>query len=143
MKDRPNQPKDSVGRPDLVRSGENAATPAGWHGCIASRVTTKSTLAHNQARLVDLMQRLNFGRIEGLHILNGDPLFDPPPRIFRDVKPGRLNGSRPEAGKADFDLKIEVVDLFVHLEAVGNGVIERIEVQHGLPFRMIFEEDLA
>ena len=103
----------------------------------------KSSLTHPQARLVDLMQRLNFGRIEDLHILNGEPLFDPPPRVFRDVRPGRANGPRPEAGKADFDLKDEVIDLFVHLEAVGDGVIERIEVQHGLPFRMTFEEAYA
>ena len=104
---------------------------------------TKSSLTPPQARLVDLMQRLNFGRIEDLHILNGEPLFDPPPRVFRDVRPGRVNGPRPEAGKADFDLKVEVIDLFVHLEAVGDGVIERIEVQHGLPFRMTFEEAYA
>ncbi|NLE57388.1 MAG: hypothetical protein GX616_03445 [Planctomycetes bacterium] len=104
---------------------------------------TKSTLSPAQARLVDLMQRLNFGRIEDLHVLNGEPLFDPPPRVFRDVRPGRDNGPRPEAGKADFDLKTEVVDLFVHLEAVGDGVIERIEVQHGLPFRMTFQEVYA
>ena len=100
----------------------------------------KSSLTPPQARLVDLMQRLNFGRIEDLRVLNGVPLFDPPPRVFRDVRPGRANGPRPEAGRADFDLKAEVIDLFVHLEAVGDGVIERIEVQHGLPFRMTFEE---
>jgi hypothetical protein len=103
----------------------------------------KSSLTPPQARLVDLMQRINFGRIEGLHILNGEPQFDPPPRVFRDVKPGRGNGPRPEAAKSDFDLKIEVIDLFVHLEVVGNGVIERIEIQHGLPFRMTFEEAYA
>ncbi len=100
----------------------------------------KSSLTPPQARLVELMQRLNFGRIEDLHILNGSPLFDPPPRVFRDVRPGRDNAPRPEAGKADFDLKAEVIDLFAHLEAVGDGVIARIEVQRGLPFRMTFEE---
>jgi len=103
----------------------------------------KSSLTPPQARLVELMQRLNFGRIEDLHVRNGEPQFDPPPRVFRDVRPGRDNAPRPEAGKADFDLKTEIVDLFVHLEAVGDGVIERIEVQHGLPFRMTFGEAFA
>ena len=56
----------------------------------------KSSLTPPQARLVDLMQRLNFGRIEDLHVLNGEPLFDPPPRVFRDVRPGRDNGPRPQ-----------------------------------------------
>jgi hypothetical protein len=103
----------------------------------------KAGLTPTRRRMLELMQRLNFGRIEDLHVLNGEPVFDPPPRVFRDVKPGRVNGPRPEAGKADFALKVEVIDLFVHLEELGNGVIERIEVQHGLPFRMTFEEAFA
>jgi hypothetical protein len=37
----------------------------------------------------------------------------------------------------------EVIDLFAQLEALGNGVVTRLEVKHGLPFRMIIEEDLA
>lgn len=105
--------------------------------------TTKSGLTPSRRRLLAEMQRLNFGRIEDLHVLNGEPQFNPPPRVFRDVRPGRDNGPRPETTKADFDLKVEVLDLFVHLEAVGDGVIERIEIQHGLPFRMTFEEAFA
>ena len=101
---------------------------------------TKSTLSPQRQRLVALMQRMNFGRIEGLHILNGEPLFDPQPRVIREVKLARDNGPRPEIVKTDFALKAEVIDLFAQLEAVGDGVIERIEIQHGLPFRMTFEE---
>ncbi len=109
----------------------------------ASRPTAKSSLSPARARLIELMQRLNFGRIEDLHILDGEPLFDPPPRAIREHKFARGDGPRPEAAKADFDLKVEVIDLFVHLEAVGDGVIECIEVQHGLPFRMTFQEVYA
>lgn len=105
--------------------------------------STKASLTHPQARLVDLMQRLNFGRIEDLHILNGEPLFDPPPRVIREHRFARENGPRPEVAKADFALKAEVVDLFAQLEAIGDGVITRIEVQRGLPFRMTFEEVYA
>ncbi|HRV31532.1 MAG TPA: hypothetical protein P5169_07450 [Kiritimatiellia bacterium] len=39
---------------------------------------TKSSLTPPQARLVELMQRLNFGRIEDLHVRNGEPQFTPP-----------------------------------------------------------------
>ena len=136
MEYRPNHPNEPIDRRDAARRGEGDGSRAGY-------VTSKSSLTPPRVRLIDLMQRLNFGRIEDLHILNGEPLFDPPPRVFRDVRPGRVNGPRPEAGKADFDLKDEVIDLFVHQEAVGDGVIERIEVQHGLPFRMTFEEVYA
>jgi len=105
--------------------------------------TRKTDLTANQGQLVAKMQWLNFGHIDGLHFLNGDPLFEPPPRIIREFKFVRENGSRPEAAKADFALKAEVIDLFAQLEALGNGVVTRLEVKHGIPFRMIIEEDLA
>ena len=50
------------------------------------------------------------------------------------------NGPRPEADIEDFALKAQVRDLFAHLDALGNGTIRRLEVQHGLPFRMQVEE---
>ena len=103
----------------------------------------KSALTPSRQCLVILMQRVNFGRIENLHICNGEPLFDPPPRVFREIKFGRENAARPEADTSDFMLKSEVLDLLAQLEAVGDGVIFRLEVQRGLPFRMTCEEDVA
>jgi hypothetical protein len=84
------------------------------------------------------MQQINFGRIEDLHIVNGEPLLAPQPRILREIKFGRENGPRPEAAKADFELKAEVVEMFAHMKTLGNGVVARLEIQHGLPFRMTF-----
>ena len=109
----------------------------------ARHPTAKSSLTPARARLIELMQRLDFGRIEDLRILDGEPLFDPPPLAIREVKLARDNGPRPEIVKTDFALKAEVIDLFAQLEAIGDGVITRIEIQHGLPFRMIVEEVLA
>ena len=56
----------------------------------ASRPAAKSSLSPARTRLVGLMQRLNFGRIDELRILDGEPLFDPPPlgaeaRIVRNA----------------------------------------------------------
>ncbi len=103
----------------------------------------KSELTATRRRLLEMTQRVNFGRIEDLHVRNGEPVFDPPPRVIREVKFGGENRPRPEAAKADFVLKAEVIDLFAQLEEVGNGVITRLEIQHGLPFRMAFEEAVA
>ena len=103
----------------------------------------KSDLTPSRQRILELMQRMNFGRIEELHVLNGEPQFDPPPLAIREHKFARGDGPRPEAAKADFALKAEVVDLFAQLEAIGDGVITRLEFQHGLPFRMVVEEVLA
>lgn len=104
---------------------------------------TKSSLSAPQKRLLETMQKMNFGRIEDLTIRSGEPTFDPLPRIVKDVKLGAAdNGPRPELGAADFTLKREHVELFENLARVGDGTIESIEVKSGLPFRITVEERL-
>jgi hypothetical protein len=85
------------------------------------------------------MQRTNFGRIEGLEIRNGEPVFQPAPRIIKDIKIGGENGSRPELATEDSVLKSSVVELFDYLSRIGDGRLESIEVKHGVPFRLAFE----
>jgi hypothetical protein len=94
-------------------------------------------------RLVRLMQELNFGQVRDLIVRDGEPVFDPPPRVVREVKFGGENGPRPEAAKGDFALKAQVREMLARLEALGDGVVECIEVKHGLPFKMIVEEVTA
>jgi hypothetical protein len=104
---------------------------------------TKSALSPSRKTLVQLMQHINFGTIENLAIRNGEPVLDPLPRVIRDVKFRGQNGPRHETDLKDFALKGEVRALFEHLDRLGNGTIERLEVQHGLPFRMQLEEVTA
>ncbi len=103
----------------------------------------KTSLSPSQQQLLAEMQRINFGRIEGLAIRRGQPVMDPPPRIVREIKFGGDNGPRPEMAKADFALKAPVRELLAQLEALGDGVIRSIEIQRGLPFRMTVEEVYA
>ncbi len=100
---------------------------------------TKASLSAPRRRLLEAMQRLNFGRIEDLEIRNGDPVFNPAPRIVQDIKLGGENGPRPELGAADFVLKNQVAEFFDHLSRLGNGSVETIEVKHGLPFKLVIE----
>lgn len=100
----------------------------------------KSDLPPAGVWLVVLMQDVNHGHIEGLTVRDGLPVRDPPPRVVRAVKFGGENEPRPEAAKVDFALKAQVRDLFAHMEAMGNGVVQCIEVKHGLPFKMTVEE---
>ena len=103
----------------------------------------KSSLSPSQQKLLAEMQRINYGRIEGLPVRRGEPVMDPLPRIFREIKFPGENGPRPESAKADFALKVQVRELFAQLEALGDGVIPCIEIQRGLPFRMTVEEVCA
>jgi len=114
-----------------------AAAPSGGRRNVPQR--SKSALSPNGARLVELMQRVNFGRIEQLVIADGEPVLDPPPRIIREIKFGGENGPRPEAGIEDFALKAQVVELFHTFDDLRDGVIEVLEIKHGLPFRMAVE----
>jgi hypothetical protein len=103
----------------------------------------KSTLLPAQAELVELMQRLDFGNIEGLVIRDGLPVLEPRPRLVRDVKFGAGNGRRSEAGLTDFALKSSVRELMDTFASLGNATVRRLEIKHGLPFRMQVEEAAA
>ncbi|NLY01553.1 MAG: hypothetical protein GXY83_36140 [Rhodopirellula sp.] len=105
-----------------------------------SDVPNKSSLSPGRRRLLEMMQALNFGRIEQLAVAGGEPIFHPPPKVSRELKFGAENGPRPELSLDDFVLKAEVRALFDAITEIGDGVIERIEVRHGLPFRMIVAE---
>jgi hypothetical protein len=86
------------------------------------------------------MQRIVFGRIEGLAVRNGEPVLNPRPRIVRDIKLG--SDSAPAPAKDDFQLKNQVTELLEHLEQLGTGTVECLEVRHGLPFRLTLEDRL-
>lgn len=86
------------------------------------------------------MQTLNFGCINNLIFRDGQLVLDPPPEVFREVKFGGENGPRPEAVIEDFLLKSQVVEFFDRLDRLGDGVIESLEIKHGLPFRMTVRE---
>ena len=100
---------------------------------------TKASLSAPRRRLLETMQRLNFGRIEDLEIRGGDPVFTPAPRLVQDIKLGGDNGPRPELANADFVLKSQVGEFFDHLSRLGDGSVESIEVKHGLPFKLVVE----
>ncbi len=89
------------------------------------------------------MQRIGFGTIEGLIVRDGEPVLDPRLRIIREVKLGAKNGPRAESELDDFVLKAEVVDLFDQFDAFDTEKILKLEVKHGLPFRIQMEEIAA
>ena len=44
---------------------------------------TKSSLTAAQTQLVELLQAVNFGRVEGLQVTQGQPSFAPRPELFK------------------------------------------------------------
>lgn len=84
--------------------------------------------------LIALVRRVGFGAIHGLRVVGGQPVLDPFPRVVQESKFGaefRPAKTRPVEPLSDEDRQ-----LLAALAAIGDGVIESIEVRHGLPFRM-------
>jgi len=102
---------------------------------------TLASLPPAREHLVRLMQEINFGEIKGLIFQEGEPIFNPPPRILRNIKFGGENKPRPETTKQDFILKAKICDLFAHLEILGSGTINSLKIKEGLPVVMTIEED--
>ena len=96
--------------------------------------TTFLSLSPARRKLLRLMQQLNFGRIEGLSIRGGEPVFDPMPRIVVEHKFAAENGPRPEAARGDFQLKNQHVDLLRLFDRLGDQDFTMLRVLHGTPF---------
>lgn len=104
----------------------------------------KSSLSAPRRQLLQLMQVIAFGRIEGLHIRGGEPqLESSPPLVLRTVKLAGHNEPRPELTLGDFELKREVKELFRQLDQIGDGYIEKVEIAHGLPHLMVVADPRA
>lgn len=103
----------------------------------------KGGLSMSRRRLVELMQDINFGRLEDVHVCDAEPVLDPAPGIVREIKFGGDNGPRPELHTDDFLLKSQIVEMFAHLDRVRDCHIETLEIKHGLPFRMLVREAAA
>jgi hypothetical protein len=104
---------------------------------------SKQSLSASRSTLLALMQRINFGRLEGLHFHDGEPVFDPTPRLQREIKFAGENGPHRHLSSADFLLKQQVVELFDYFDQQRDGVVDLLEVKHGLPFRMVVTEESA
>lgn len=94
----------------------------------------KKYLPVARARLLELMQRINFGRIERMDVADGLPVLSSIGKAVSTLKLKGENGPRPELSAADFLLKQEIVELFNFFDELQDGVIDLIEIKHGLPF---------
>jgi len=101
-----------------------------------SPTPTKRSLSPARQQLVVLMQEVNFGRIEGLSVLDGAPVLEPPPRVLRDFLLGKTNAPHAARSKDDFALKEQVLELFDLFDRERSVTVESLVVQNGLPVRM-------
>ena len=95
----------------------------------------KSDLSAARRRLVETMQAIGFGRIEGFLVRDAEPVWSPAPRIVRHVRLGTGDGASPSR-PGDFSHRTEIVELLALFERERDLHVESIEVQYGLPVRV-------
>jgi hypothetical protein len=99
----------------------------------------RTCLESGQRRTLSIIENLGFGRIERLSILDGEPCYDPPPRIVQVLKLAADQGRAPRNSPDTIEKTFQ--ELFTALSRLRVGVVD-IEVRHGLPFRMTLDREL-
>jgi len=78
--------------------------------------------------LIRLCQRVNYGSILNLLVVNSDVCFDPLPEVVFDVRLDSEVTQRDELDHTDFALPVESCRLLAQIDSLKNGVVEKIIV---------------
>lgn len=78
------------------------------------------------------MHKHQFGRVENMRVLDGQPILDDNVRVVQVARLGGENSTKEFA--SEYELKRSVWDLFNRLARLENGTIAKLEFRHGLPF---------
>ena len=97
---------------------------------------TKAALTPARRRLVELMQEVNYGRIEQLEVRNWEPVFKPPPQVVRQIVFGKNNGPNAQRVAQGFALKKKMAELFEVFDRERSFLILELVIDNGLPVRM-------
>ena len=96
--------------------------------------TEKGALSPAKGRLLKLMEDIGFGTIANLVVNQGEPIFEPPPKIITLIKFG-IKHNREPINKTSIR-----EEFLAHLDNLKNGMIHSLEIKKGLPFSMKLEK---
>lgn len=102
-----------------------------------------SELSTARRAFVRQCQQMGFGKIVGVAVREGQPVFTDQTELLFDVKLDSDENPRPEQDLRDFAVTGEIVRLFSKLDAIGNGTIEHVEVRAGIPRRIVFKAPVS
>ena len=96
-----------------------------------------SQLSKARQILIRTCQRVNYGSILNVQVIDGDVSFDVSPEVVLDVKLDADFKQRLELDLTDFALSVESCRLLSQIDSLKNGVIEKIVVHDGVPRRVV------
>ena len=107
---------------------------------MANKQIRLSSLSTQWRDLIRRMQRLNFGHLRNLRVVDGEPeLHDDFESVATYLFPGD-NSPRPETDRGDFVLPAEIIEFIETLQNLYCRRIAKVEIRHGLPFKMEVED---
>ncbi|MDP8237676.1 MAG: hypothetical protein P9X24_01180 [Candidatus Hatepunaea meridiana] len=98
--------------------------------------TNKRDISAPRRKLLEVMQDINFGRIEGLQVREGEPVFDPMPTMLSLFLFGKDNGPNASRRNDGLIIKKKVVELFEVFDREQSLSIRELMIDDGLPVRM-------
>jgi len=101
-----------------------------------------TTLSKEQRRLLLLMQEIRYGRIEGLSVRDGNPVFNETTKVVRYLKFSEKWQDTSMIQRRDLLDKPQISELMGYIGSLSEGYLESLEIQEGLPFRMSVVEKL-
>jgi len=107
-----------------------------------SNLQTKTTLSSPRKYLIELMQDINYGRIERLQIRGGEPIFDPPPTRLKLFLFGKENGPNASRKNDGFAIRKKVAELFEVFDREQTLSIHELVIDNGLPIRMTVANEI-
>lgn len=138
------QPKKPKAVPKTPANSKSAGTPdrtlpQGKAPVPPSKIVRKSELPFDRRWLVELMQDVDFGSVNGLAVRQAQPQTTPKPKVVYSRRLAGPNETRPAKELKDFILKEPVVNLFEMFDQVQDGFVLEIVVRNGLPQEVKFE----
>ncbi len=99
----------------------------------------------DRRRLLGLIHRLHYGRVENLPVVAGEPRLDHPGvRAVEEIKFAATEAAPPASPlPAGYAERPQVAALLELLDARPDCVILALEVKHGSPFRALLAESPA
>ena len=74
-----------------------------------------------------------FGGIENMSVCDGQPILDSNMNVVLVARLGDNSNWTKLSNTGEFELKMQVRDLFAELMRLENGTVIRLEFRHGLP----------
>ena len=89
-----------------------------------------------ERELIRIMRETQFGSIANIRLAGGQPVIGKHTDVSKEYKLSGVEPRREVISEDGYLAKPQVRTMFERFRAIDGGVIERLEVRDGLPFKM-------